>query len=67
MIVEGPGGQLIAVEVKTGPTAALNPNQAWLLPQISQQGAVPVGKNAERARLTVGAQSNFDVAVMYLP
>ena len=42
------------VEVKTGPTARLSPNQRALFPEIREYGGIPRGARAAEAGLTVG-------------
>ena len=52
--VQLPDGSKALIEVKTGPTAGLNPNQANTLPQIAAGGGVALGGNAAEAGLTPG-------------
>ncbi|MDX6246073.1 MAG: hypothetical protein QOE76_3796, partial [Frankiales bacterium] len=52
--VKLPDGSTALIEVKTGPTAGLNPNQANTLPQIAAGGGVALGGNAAKAGLTPG-------------
>lgn len=56
------------IEVKNGPSAALNPNQTRLFPIIEQSGGVPVGGNAAAAGLTPGVPiPPTPVRVIYYP
>jgi hypothetical protein len=54
LYVELPNGQRAFLEVKTGASATVNPNQAAAFPQIISQGGTPVGANAAAAGLTPG-------------
>lgn len=54
LYVELPSGQKVFLEVKTGATAALTPNQKAAFPHIWTQGGIPHGANAVDARLTPG-------------
>ncbi len=54
LYVELPNGQRAFLEVKTGPTAAMNSNQAAAFPQIINQGGTPVGANAVAAGIAPG-------------
>jgi hypothetical protein len=54
LFVELPGGQRAFIEVKTGPSAGLTPNQGTAFPSISSQGFTPFGANAAGAGLTPG-------------
>ncbi|MGH3937264.1 MAG: hypothetical protein ACRDTG_01300, partial [Pseudonocardiaceae bacterium] len=54
LFVELPSGQPAFLEVKTGPSAGLTPNQTTAFPQIAAQGGVPRGANAAAAGLTPG-------------
>ncbi|MFT3838512.1 MAG: RHS repeat-associated core domain-containing protein [Myxococcaceae bacterium] len=54
LFVELPSGQQVFLEIKTGPSAGLTPNQAAAFPKIWTQGGVPRGANAAAAGLTPG-------------
>lgn len=46
LLIRNADGELEFIEVKNGPSAKLNPNQAELHPRIRQSGGVPRGDNA---------------------
>lgn len=46
LVAELPNGATAFIEVKTGPQARLNPNQAVVLPEFRRSGGTPVGRNA---------------------
>lgn len=54
LFAELPSGQRVFIEVKTGPSARLNPNQRAAHPLVSNHGATPRGANAARAGLAPG-------------
>jgi hypothetical protein len=54
LFAELPNGQQAFLEIKTGPSAGLTPNQTKAFPQISTQGGIPRGANAAGAGLTPG-------------
>ncbi len=54
LFVETPCGVRCFVEVKTGPTAGLTPNQTTAFPEIISSGGVPRGANAAAAGLPPG-------------
>src|SRR5262249_58702944 len=54
LFVELPNGQRVFLEVKTGPSAGLTPNQTTGFPGVWSGGAVPAGPNAAAAGLTPG-------------
>lgn len=54
LFVELPCGTKCFIEVKTGPSAGLTPNQATGFPAIRSSGAIPRGRNAAAAGLTPG-------------
>jgi hypothetical protein len=54
LYVEFSDGATGFIEVKTGPTASLTPNQSVGYPAIRSTGGVPVGDNAAMAGLTPG-------------
>ena len=54
LLVETPGGKLKFIEVKTGPSARLTPNQRAAFPQIRSEGGIPHGVRAAEARLKPG-------------
>ena len=55
LFVELPNGQQAFLEIKTGASARLTPNQSIAFPQVWTQGAIPRGANAAAAGLTPGA------------
>jgi hypothetical protein len=54
LFAELPSGQQSLLEIKTGASAGLTPNQTAAFPQIWTQGGVPRGANAAAAGLTPG-------------
>ncbi len=54
LFAELPSGQQAFLEIKTGASAGLTPNQTAAFPQIWTQGGVPRGANAAAAGLTPG-------------
>ena len=52
LFVELPSGQQAFLEIKTGASAGLTPNQTAAFPQIWTQGGIPCGANAAAAGLT---------------
>jgi hypothetical protein len=52
LFVELPSGQQAFLEIKTGASASLTPNQTAAFPQIWTQGGIPRGANAAAAGLT---------------
>ena len=54
LFVELPSGQQAFLEIKTGESAGLTPNQTAAFPQIWAQGGIPRGANAAAAFLTPG-------------
>jgi hypothetical protein len=54
LFVELPSGQQAFLEIKTGASAGLTPNQTAAFPQIWTQGGIPREANAAAAGLTPG-------------
>ena len=54
LLVETPNGKLRFIEVKTGPSARLTPNQRATFSEIRSEGGIPRGKRSADADLTPG-------------
>jgi len=68
LYVQYPDGTTGFVEVKTGSTAGLTPNQEAAYPGVRAGGAVPAGARADQAGLPPGvALPATDVAEVHLP
>jgi hypothetical protein len=70
LVATRPDGTLVAIEVKTGPTATLNSNQRWVLEALQAQGGgIPRGSNAAAAfqNGAVGDFQPMEVWVVYRP